>query len=456
MPDEDPPGGRGLGSVTPESAWYRKQVEQLVRRLSEVESNLQSLTAGQLDAIVDPVTATPILLSRAQDQLLQSEARYRDLIARSPSLVVELAPDGTTTFINDAVQAVLGVSSRDITGLNWWDTLVPADGRAAADAFVEALQHGDLTARELALRASDGTPRWIEWTSANRYSAEGTLQSVVLFGLDVTTRRVADETARQLAEERLARAEAEAANRAKTEFLAVMSHELRTPLNAIAGYTDLIDAGVRGPVTPEQRADLGRIRRSERHLLGLINDIMNFARLEAGRVSFDIRSVRMQETLATIEALSELLARTKGISYTIEPCDASITVAADRDKLEQILLNLVSNAVKFTDTGGAITLACESDGPDVRVTVTDTGRGIPADKLEGIFDPFIQVDKRFTREQEGVGLGLAISRDLARAMHGDLTVESTLGKGSRFTLRLPRGEGSDRGGEADQFATSNR
>ena len=437
MRDEDGSNGRGLGNVAPESAWYRKQVEQLVRRLSEAEGSLQALSSGEVDAIVDPATATPILLSRAQEQLLRSEERYRDLIARSPSLVCELTPDGTTTFINDAVCTVLGLGPGELVGRNWWDDVIAPEHRRTAAAFAEELRRGNVTARELPLRARDGSMRWVEWTSSNRYGASGELESIVLFGLDVTARRRADETARELAEERLARAEAEAANKAKTEFLAVMSHELRTPLNAIAGYTDLIDAGVRGPVTPEQRADLARIRRAERHLLGLINDIMNFTQLEAGRVSFNIVSVPMQETLITIEALSELLARAKGVSYSILPCDASICVRADRDKLEQILLNLVSNAVKFTDRGGRITVGCESDGSQVRIVVEDTGRGIPADKLEAVFDPFMQVDKRFTRQTEGVGLGLAISRDLAHAMDGDLTVESTLGAGSRFTLSLP-------------------
>ena len=437
MHDDDLTTGRGLGNVSPESAWYRRQVEQLIRRLSEAEGSLQALSSGEVDAIVDPVTATPILLSRAQDQLLQSEARYRDLIARSPSLVCELSPDGTTTFINHAVTAVLGLEPKELVGRNWWNEVVAPEHRQVADAFVADLARGDVTARELPLRTRDGALRWIEWTSANRYTVDGQLESVVLFGLDVTARRRADETARELAEERLARAEAEVANKAKTEFLAVMSHELRTPLNAIAGYTDLIDAGVRGPVTSEQREDLARIRRSGRHLLGLINDIMNFTQLEAGRVSFDIQSIPVHETLVTVEALSGLLARAKGVSYSILPCDPGIHVKADRDKVEQILLNLVSNAVKFTDTGGGITIGCEVDGPRVRVHVSDTGKGIPADKLEAIFDPFVQVDKRLTRQTEGVGLGLAISRDLAHAMNGDLTVESVLGKGSRFTLALP-------------------
>lgn len=205
MHDDDLSTGRGLGGVSPESEWYRKQVEQLVRRLSEAEGSLQALSSGEVDAIVDPITATPILLSRAQDQLLRSEARYRDLVARSPSLVCELTPDGTTTFINDAVRTVLGFAPMELIDRHWWNELVAPEHRHAADEFVADLHDGDVTARELPLRAWDGTLRWIEWTSANRSSPAGALESVVLFGLDVTARRRADETARELAEERVAR-----------------------------------------------------------------------------------------------------------------------------------------------------------------------------------------------------------------------------------------------------------
>ena len=439
MPDERL-GIPGPGASTSESTWYRKQVEQLVRRLSEAEGTLQSLSDGEVDAIVDPTTATPILLSRAQDQLLRSEARYRDLIARSPSLVCELAPDGTTAFVNDAVRSVLGIRPAEIVGKDWWSEVIAPDQREAANGFLRALEEGNVTARELPLRASNGALRWIEWTSANRYGPDGELQSVILFGLDVTARRIASEAEMQLSEESVARAEAEAANKAKTEFLAVMSHELRTPLNAIAGYTDLLDAGVRGPVTPEQREDLDRIRKAERHLLGLINDIMNFARLESGQVTFEIGKVVVLEVLATLEVLTQAQVASKGVSYSITRCDSDVAVVADRDKTQQILLNLVSNAIKFTEPGGRITIHCDRTGGLVRITVADTGRGIPADKLAAIFDPFVQVNKQFTRDQEGVGLGLSISRDLARGMKGDLTVESVLGEGARFTLTLPSAE----------------
>ena len=235
-----------------------------------------------------------------------------------------------------------------------------------------------------------------------------------------------------------AQAVAEAASRAKSEFLAVMSHELRTPLNAITGYVDLIEMGLHGPVTREQRADLASIQRSQRHLMGLINGVLNYSRLEAGAVLYAVQNVAVDEVLATCEALVAPQVSSRRLAMSFDGCDPELKVRADAEKLQQILLNLLTNAVKFTEPGGRITLACAPTPDTVAITVADTGHGIAADQLERIFEPFVQVDARLTRTREGVGLGLAISRDLARGMGGDLTVESSPGAGSTFTLLLPR------------------
>jgi signal transduction histidine kinase len=232
---------------------------------------------------------------------------------------------------------------------------------------------------------------------------------------------------------------AEEANRAKAQFLTTMSHELRTPLNAIDGYAELLEMGLRGPVTPAQAQDLSRIRRSQRHLLALVNDVLNFARLEAGRVEWQITEVSVDDTLHVVESLIRPQLEAKRITYTRDDCDDGLTVRADAEKLRQILVNLLGNAWKFTDAGGSVSISCDTDDTDVRIRVRDTGRGIPAEKLPTIFDPFVQVDRHLGGDsQQGVGLGLAISRDLARGMNGNLDVTSTVGAGSEFVLSVPR------------------
>ncbi len=257
--------------------------------------------------------------------------------------------------------------------------------------------------------------------------------------------RDAAEAAQLLAEG--SQREAEAANAAKAQFLASMSHELRTPLNAISGYAQLIEMGLRGPVTEAQISDLRRIQYSQEHLLSLINEVLNYAKLEAGRVVYDMQSIALRNVLVTAESLVNPQLRKNGMHYSFVECtdaaDPSQTVqvrlTADSEKLTQILINLLTNAIKFSPHGGRIPVGCRTLGGNVLVSVSDTGRGIPADKLETIFDPFVQIGRGLSSSDTGVGLGLAISRDLARGMGGDLTAESVEGEGSVFTLTLSLG-----------------
>ena len=228
------------------------------------------------------------------------------------------------------------------------------------------------------------------------------------------------------------------ANRAKSDFLAVMSHELRTPLNAIGGYTEILQLGIYGAVNDAQRDALARIGRSQQTLLSLINDVLNFAKLEAGEVRYTITDVPIAPALETIEALIAPQLRDRRMSYAVHPCDG-VVARADGDKMQQILINLVSNAIKYTPEGGSIDVRCEVENGKVHVHVRDTGIGIAEDRLDHIFDPFIQVGRALNRPHEGVGLGLSISRDLASGMGGSLSVTSELAKGSTFTLTLDRG-----------------
>jgi signal transduction histidine kinase len=219
-----------------------------------------------------------------------------------------------------------------------------------------------------------------------------------------------------------------------------MSHELRTPLNAIAGYAELLEMGIHGAVTEAQREALRRIQTSQRHLLSLIEDILNFARIEAGRLALHIAHVSVDRLFTEIEPLVAPQLRAKSLTYDVAATDPALAVHADGEKIRQILINLLSNAIKFTAPGGTISVAAEPSDDRVAIAVRDTGVGIPHDKQTAIFDPFVQLGRTLANTPEGAGLGLAISRDLARAMGGELTVESEVGVGSTFTLSMPRVE----------------
>jgi len=252
--------------------------------------------------------------------------------------------------------------------------------------------------------------------------------------------RHGEELERQRAAAREAQRAADEANKAKSEFLATMSHELRTPLNAIGGYADLLTGGIYGPLNDDQQQALGRVVRSQRHLLGLINDILNLARIEAGRIDYAITSVSLAAIVRELREMIDPQMDAAGLSFDVS-VDDDVTLRADHEKLVQILLNLLSNAVKFTARGGRISLrssAGASDGLAV-IEVVDTGRGIPANKIEAVFEPFVQVRADSSAgSNQGTGLGLAISRNLARGMAGDLSATSEVGKGSTFRLTVPR------------------
>jgi signal transduction histidine kinase len=249
-----------------------------------------------------------------------------------------------------------------------------------------------------------------------------------------------------------AREEAEEANRTKSQFLANMSHELRTPLNAIGGYVELMEMGIRGPISDAQKSDLSRIRVAQTHLLRLINDVLNFARIEAGRVEYRIVEVSLADTLTAVESMILPLAAARGIRYRRVP-GADARVRADPDKLQQILLNLISNGVKFTAPGGEVEVEWEEVDGMVELRVRDNGPGIPASRLDSIFEPFVQLDPSLTRNVQGTGLGLAISRQLAEGMRSEIRVQSEEKVGTTFTLSLPRASAPENAAARD--GTSN-
>ncbi len=294
----------------------------------------------------------------------------------------------------------------------------------------------------------DGRVLHCEWYNAALQRPDGSLAAQFSLVLDVSARVEAEERARQALERaEAARAAAEEASRTKSSFLATMSHEIRTPINAVVGYVDLLEMGMQGELNPGQRGYLDRIRASSRHLLGLVNDVLDFARLEAGEVPFAREPVGVREAITDAAAMVLPLASARGIALLEEPCSADAAVLGDADRIRQVLINLLSNAVKFTRPGGRVSVRCVPSPPPAgggagpwegwtALEVEDTGIGIAPEHLERVFDPFTQVDESHTREVGGTGLGLAISRRFARLMDGELAARSEPGTGSVFTLRL--------------------
>lgn len=357
--------------------------------------------------------------------------RLHAIVDRLADGIVIVDADGAIRFANPAAEVLFGRPVSALLGTTFGFALLIGE-----TTEVEVLRPGgELVSAELRTVET-------EWEETSGF---------VVSVRDVTDRKRAEEHARQLAKEQAARAEAEAASRAKSEFLATMSHELRTPLNAILGYAELLDLGIAGRLNAEQRQQLQRIVTSGRHLLGLVNEVLDLAKVEAGRltVSHDLRHSRSAVDAAVM--LMQAQTEERGVVLMVRGVSGpEIVYVGDEDRVRQILLNLVSNAVKFSDPGGTVSIEVgrtAHPAPTAKLfggvsewvffRVSDAGIGIAPDQLGPIFAPFFQAEGGHTRRREGSGLGLSIARRLARLMTGDLTVESNLGQGSAFTLWLP-------------------
>lgn len=372
----------------------------------------------------------------AERSLRESETRLRSAVQSAPYPLMLHAEDGEILQLSQAWTSLTGYVASELANTGEWSNRAFGDSEDA-HLFLSAgdtpLEEGDsVELGERDVRIADGTTRTWDFHRVALGSLPDGRRLTLTAAVDVTEYRELVER------ERDAREEAEAANAAKSRFLATMSHELRTPLNAIQGYAQLLTLEVRGPITPAQREDLERIERSQRHLLSLINDVLNFAKIEAGHVAIVSEPVDLSEVFDSLREFVEPQLQEKSIQFNLSPTEPGELICGDGDKVRQILINLLSNAIKFTPPGGLIELKCAAEDTMFRITVRDTGSGIPPDKLDAIFEPFVQVNRDYASKHQGTGLGLSISRDLARRMKGDLTVTSVFGEGSSFVLSLPK------------------
>ena len=388
-------------------------------------------------AVESPTPIIPIRNSGLAEALKHGGRVYELMVDSVRDYAIfMLDPDGHVASWNKGAQRIKGYTASEIIGRHF-STFYPPEDIASDKPARElkiAIRQGRFEEEGIRLR-KDGSVFWASVVITAVRDEDGTLIGFAKVTRDLTERRAAQE--RAIADARRL-AKAEAANSAKGEFLAAMSHELRTPLNAIGGYTELLSLGLGGPVNTEQQDYLARIRKSQQHLLGIISDLLNFSRIEAGHITYDFVPIQLGKVIESVMLMVEPAASAKELRLRVKPATGECMGIGDRSRVDQILLNLLSNAIKYTSRGGAITVACEASADVASISVMDTGRGVPKEQLEAIFEPFVQLGRSLSSAHEGMGLGLSISRDLARAMNGDLLVTSRAGEGSTFTLVLPR------------------
>jgi signal transduction histidine kinase len=384
----------------------------------------------------DPSTPSEFSVQQALERFVQ-QAPLAFAITRGEEHIV--------AYANSAFRRLAGISPADALGAPITTAFTGTEGRTLSTVLDRAFRDGIELLDESIDSSSERASGW----RYNVWPVTDDNGRVEALGIEIRESSPPDvvlELQREVAEQMLLGAlrergladDAETANRAKTAFLRAMSHELRTPLNAIGGYIDLLDMGLRGPVTESQHADLARVRTNQLHLAALITEILNFARVGSGSVSYAVSDVNGCDALRHASELIEPLIGQAGLVFDGVSGDSTIVARADPEKVTQILVNLLSNAIKFTPAGGHISAKCAATNDAVTLSISDTGLGIAPEKLETIFEPLVQLKEGLADREGGIGLGLSISRDLARAMKGDLTVESTEGKGTRFTLSLPR------------------
>jgi PAS domain S-box-containing protein len=407
-------------------------------------------TLEELSIVEGELRAQYEALLEANRHLELQRERYHTLFQLAPDPYLVTDPKGIIEEANAAAGELLGVPSALLVRkplLGYLDAEARSEFEHRLDRLTSAgrwdkwslaieARDGKLIPMEAtASRAGKGSICWLFRDASVRRASEESMHALNR-SLNARVAQRTRELEVALEGEQSARKEAEAANRIKTELFARLSHEFRTPLHAVSGYLEILEQNIHGVLTAEQRRDVGRIHQAQEHLITLVNMILDFAKLEGGPVELSMAEIPVEETLRGAEALVAPQFAKKAIIFTHHSSDPGVTVFADREKVQQIVLNLLANAMRFTPSGGAVDLDWRIENEALLVHVRDTGPGIPDDKTEQIFEPFVQLRAPGSVPSGGTGLGLAISRDLARAMGGDVRVTSAVGVGSVFTLLL--------------------
>lgn len=415
-------------------AWTNKIVWSAQEQVSEILSVGTDITARR----------------SAEEALRRSEEQFRLIMENLADLVAVLDLDGRRLYNSPSYGGILGDPDR-LRGSSSFEEVHPDDVARVQQAFQETVCTGSGHRLEYRLLDQNGEPRHIESQGSVIRDGLGRVTQVLVVSRDVTERRKAEEAIRELnaglerrvaertAELAVARDRAEAADRVKSAFLATMSHELRTPLNSIIGFTGILLQELPGPLNEEQHKQLEIVRKSARHLLTLINDVLDISKIEAGQLEVRCESFDVRAAIEKVAGIVRPLAEKKGLALRLEIAPDVDSLVADNRRVEQVLLNLMNNAIKFTDRGEVILSATRVNAPRpaISLRVADTGIGIKPDDLRTLFQPFRQVESGLTRNYEGTGLGLAICRRLAELMGGEIHAESEWGNGSVFTFTLP-------------------
>jgi len=425
---------QGLDGLAGIRAWAPRVPIVVLTGVEDDSAGIEAVRAGAQDYIIRGWTDGSVLSrsiryaverKRIELALRDSEGRFRRMIRDSADGIVVVDCDGITQYLNPAAESLFARPAEQLLGRSFGFPLVVGE-RAEVDIVGEG--SGEIVAE---MRVAE-----MEWEGEDAH---------VISLRDVTDRKRADAALRR------AKEAAEAGSQAKSEFLANMSHELRTPLNAIIGFSEgLLDRIDRHPLNDHQKDRIGKVLDSGRHLLGLINGVLDIAKIEAGKVELDTSTFDVEDLAREVGDRAEaLIGENADLSFTLDLGGELAAVRSDRDKIKQILLNLLGNAVKFTPRG-TVALRVRLEDRHVHMAVEDTGVGIPADQLDGIFEKFKQLDQLPRQSRGGTGLGLAIARSLAELLGGRLTGKSVEGRGSTFTLSVPVAFGTDETDEPDE------